>query len=122
VTPPPERIPPTGATKPAFRRGGKTSRNLTPRQGDVPSGLSCTETPSKGWKFPGGIEAIKGAGFETQPDPTDDDPLHFLVRPGPSHIARGLTLQSWADSRDAIDEGNPSTWHELTRLLRSIAE
>jgi hypothetical protein len=60
-------------------------------------------------------------GFEIEDAPTDD-PGHFVLRPGPSLIARGLTLDAWAKTRDGIDELNPLTWHPLTKLLRTIAK
>jgi hypothetical protein len=107
------------ARVPAYRKGGKTAKNLTPRDPqDIPSGLSCTDTPGKGWTFAGGRTAIAGAGFHVQPDPTPDDPGHFLVRPGPT---QGHTLSEWAASRGALDENAPATWHPLTTLLRSLA-
>jgi RHS repeat-associated protein len=106
--------------RPAFRRGGRTATNLTPRLTDV-TGLSLSTTPTKGWVFPGGKTQLRTLGFEVDDDPTLDDPGHFLVRPGPVQEALGYDLASWAASRAGIDENDPSTWHRLTHLLRSAA-
>ena len=112
-------LPSIAAGGAAYRHGGRTARNLVPRPVDS-TGLSCTETRAKGWTFAGGKGAIRDQGFEVQDDPTETDPLHFLVRPGQDHIARGLTMASWQATRDTTTE-EPATWHELTRRLRNIA-
>jgi hypothetical protein len=114
------RWPRVLARVPAYRRGGKTATNLTPRDPqDIPGGLSCTDTPGKGWTFPGGRASIEGAGFEVQDDPiTGVDEGHFLVRPGPT---QGFTVAQWAAARKGTDEKDPQTWHQLTTLLRSLA-
>lgn len=112
-------VTPTIEAGPAYRHGGRTSRNLVPRPVDS-TGLSCSETPAKGWTFSGGKGAITSEGFESQDDPTERDPLHFLVRPGSGHVANGWTMPSWQATRDVTTE-DPATWHELTKRLRSIA-
>jgi RHS repeat-associated protein len=107
--------------KPAYRYGGKTARNLTPRPMKDTTGLSLSTTPGSGWVFPGGKSQLVSLGFELEDAPSVLDPGHFLVRPGPVQIALGYNLESWADSRLQVDENNPSTWYYLTALLRSAA-
>ena len=109
------------AREPAYRGGGKTARNLTPRPVDVPGGLSCTVTKIKGWTFAGGKEAIEELGFTVEDDPGEKDPGHFLVRPGPMHVNQGWTLEQWAATREKLDDKNDATWHDLTKMLHSIA-
>ena len=116
------------ARTPAYRHGGKTAMNLTPRDPqDITAtphnggrlGLSCTETAGKGLTFPGGKASIAADGFEVQDDPTPDDPLHFLVRPGPG---QGSTLQEWAAQRAATKQPDRSTWHPLTARLWELTD
>ncbi|MBW3597237.1 MAG: hypothetical protein KY475_08180 [Planctomycetes bacterium] len=115
--------PPTSAA--AYRWGGKTATNLTPRPGkdDRPDGgLSLTEIPGRGWMFPGGKVQLQSLGFETKDDPGQDDPTHFLIRPGPALIANGWTLQQWAAHRPNIDSKDRSTWPEPTAILMDNAQ
>ena len=106
----------------AYRYGGKTARNLTPRPNKDVDGLSLSTTPGKGWKFRVSKEELQSKyGFVVQDDPTKDDPGHFLLRPGEEHIQRGWTLDNWAATRDSMTD-DPSTWHELTRVLKDLVE
>lgn len=106
----------------AYRLGGKTAKNLTPRPGlDDVAGLSLTTTPGKGWMFPGGKDQLHALGFETQDVPTGDDPGHFLLRPGTGFIAQGWKLTAWAATRPHLLEADRSTWHELTKILHDAA-
>jgi hypothetical protein len=116
------------ARTPAYRHGGKTAMNLTPRdpqditatpQNGGRLGLSCTETAGKGLTFPGGKASIRADGFDVEDDPTTDDPLHFLVRPGPG---QGSTLQAWAAQRAATKQPDRSTWHPLTARLWELTD
>jgi hypothetical protein len=84
-------------------------------------GLSLTITPGKGWMLAGGKDQLHALGFETQDDPTSDDPGHFLARPGAGFIANGWTLTAWAATRPSLDENDRSTWHELTKILYDAA-
>jgi hypothetical protein len=116
------------ARTPAYRHGGKTAMNLTPRdpqditatpQNGGRLGLSCTETAGKGLTFPGGKASIAADGFDVEDDPTTDDPLHFLVRPGPG---QGSTLQAWAAQRATTKQPDRSTWHPLTARLWALTD
>ena len=105
---------------PVFRKGGKTAKNLTPRESDT-DGLSVTTTkPTKGWELPS-IDDLEDLGFEVEPKPTDDDPNHHVIRPGQDLIDQGHTLEDWIDGRDGIDEDDESTWPHLTKLLHGKA-
>jgi hypothetical protein len=113
------------ASCPAYRTGGRTATNLTPRPGRddaANGGLSLTEMPGRGWLFTGGKSQIQGLGFETQDDRMPDDPTHFLVRPGTALIAQGWTLQAWAAARPGIDPSDRSTWPEPTKILLDAAQ
>jgi hypothetical protein len=116
------------ARTPAYRHGGKTAMNLTPRDPqDITAtphnggrlGLSCTETAGRGPTFPGGKASIAADGFEVQDDPTLDDPLHFLVRPG---AGQGSTLAEWAAQRATTKQPDRSTWHPLTARLWELTD
>jgi hypothetical protein len=109
-----------------YRHGGRTATNLTPRnidiEGDKP-GLSLTTTAGKGWRFKVTKQDLsRKYGFEIEDDPTDADPGHFVLRPGKEHIQQGWTLKSWANSRNVINENDPTTWHPLTQLLHNLVE
>jgi hypothetical protein len=110
---------------PAYRWGGRTAMNLTPRPGQDTSGpkpgLSMSTTPKRGWTFSSGTAQLRNLGFELDPDSTDADPGHFVLRPGLGHVARGWTLDNWAATRLGINESDPSTWHDLTRILHDAA-
>lgn len=80
-----------------------------------------TTTPGRGWIFNGGKAQLSALGFDLHDDPTDD-PGHFLVALGPGFLANGWDLKSWAATRPGIDEGDRTTWHELTRVLYDAAE
>jgi hypothetical protein len=78
-----------------------------------------TETPTKpAAVIKGGKAKLKDLGFDVKDDPTPDDPLHFLVRPGPGHQAKGWTLEDWIKSRASVNNDDPSTWHALTKLIK----
>ncbi len=105
---------------PAYRRGSKSAKNLTPSEKDT-AGLSMTETPSKpAAVISGGKAKLRETGFDIEDQPTDDDPLHFLVRPGPEHQAQGWSLGDWINSRSGVDNDDPATWHPLTKLLKDM--
>jgi hypothetical protein len=71
--------------------------------------------------FSGGKDQLRALGFETSDDPTSNDPGHFVVRPGGGFTARGWTLTAWAATRPNLNEGDRSTWHELTKILYDAA-
>ena len=116
------------ARTPAYRHGGKTAMNLTPRdpqditatpQNGGRLGLSCTETAGKGLTFPAGKASIAADGFEVQDDPTTDDPLHFLVRPGRTRAAR---CRRGPSSAPRTKQPDRSTWHPLTARLWELTD
>lgn len=71
--------------------------------------------------FPQGKDQLQALGFETQDEPTDDDPGHFLLRPGAGFTAQGWTLTAWAATRPQLLETDRATWHELTKILYDAA-
>jgi RHS repeat-associated protein len=101
-----------------YRWGSCTALNLTPRLGDVTSGLSTNTNPQQGknCKLLGGKAALVSLGFVW----VDTGGGHHLVRPGPALEAVGWTLEDWAAQREKTDNNNPLTWHPLTKLLFSI--
>jgi len=123
--PQPQRPKPTPENSPVYRWGGRTALNLTPRISDTEGnkpGLSLTTTPGKGWQFYNGKKGLLALGFIIIDNPTDKDTGHFVIQPGPAYVIKGWTLQAWAKTRTSIIENDPSTWHPLTSILRSIAQ
>ncbi len=104
-----------------YIRGGRTAMNLTPRPKDVDSGLSLSTAPQKGWKINATQQELQDLGFVVIPDPTPNDPGHFLLKPGTEFQNRGWTLSDWAGTRATITDDS-STWHALTEMLFNLAE
>jgi RHS repeat-associated protein len=109
-------------SSPVYRRGNRTAKNLTPRFSDT-DGLSFTMIPPvKGLVFPTGKKGLRGLGFILRSEPRPDDLTHFVINPGPSHLASGWSLYNWAKTRATIDNNDPLTWHPLTTSLYWMTE
>jgi len=84
--------------------------------------MTTTKPIEKAYMFRGGRITLVGLGFVIEPKPEDDDPEHFLVRPGAGHLAQGWTLEGWAATRENLINTDPTTWHSLTAILMAAAE
>jgi hypothetical protein len=107
---------------PSYRFGNHTAVNVTPRLNDL-AGLSATDTLpidrcvifAEGQA---GIQAAGAHGFVTTADPTQDDPLHFLITLTAGWL---MTMAQWAAGRAGINQADPATWPVPSAALYAIS-
>jgi hypothetical protein len=108
---------------PSYRFGNHTAMNMTPRPDKDETGLSATDTTPVGRAcvFANGQTGIAeaGSGFVTTADPTEADPLHFLITLAG---AWNMIMAAWANGRAAIKQEDRKTWPAPTGSLFDISE